>query len=300
MFKAKFSKVVAAAAVTAIVVTSAGILPAASAEELKSNTPTLSQGALFSDVPVTHDHFESIYAAYDYEILSGYPDGTFKPDRTLTRGNVVKALGKYILAYNGLDISEIDLSGVRPFKDIPATHPDKELYNFSLLVRDAEIFTGDVNNNLSPSKMITRQQMAKVLVETFGFEDLPGVESRITDNDKAFDDAYRTYINILSENGITVVQNFNPTGTTTRGQFASFMVRSVDAFFEMEVQSLLGLINTSATVDELEYALDTYYLEFVDFDRMPAYFEAMKAVEFKSLEEVQAAIDAVNAQTENP
>lgn len=181
----------------------------------------------FSDVSADYTHYENIYKAYEAKFMSGYQDGTFKPLQDLTRGNVVKALGKYVVATSGKELSEFDVSNVTPFSDVPATTTDKELYNYSLIVKQAGIFSGS-NNKLMPAQDITRQQMAKVLVNAFDLKDLPGDQSKVTDNDKAFAE-FVPYINILSENGVTDVSNFRPTETTVRGQFASFLVRAHEA-----------------------------------------------------------------------
>ncbi|MCM3087992.1 Ig-like domain-containing protein [Bhargavaea ginsengi] len=75
---------------------------------------------------------------------------------------------------------------------------------------------------------MSRQQMAKVLVNAFRLEDLADVEADVHDLDKAAP-YFREHIKILSENGVTTVKEFRPTDTTTRGQFASFLVRAYDA-----------------------------------------------------------------------
>lgn len=181
----------------------------------------------FSDVSVENTHYENIYKAYEAEFMSGYQDGTFKPFQDLTRGNVVKALGKYVVATSGKELSDFDVSNVTPFSDVPATTADKELYNYSLIVKQAGIFSGS-NNKLMPAQNITRQQMAKVLVNAFDLKDLPGDQSKVTDNNKAFAE-FVPYINILSENGVTSESSFRPTETTVRGQFASFLVRAYEA-----------------------------------------------------------------------
>jgi hypothetical protein len=218
MFNGMRSKFLAGAAAAVLAVSA--MAPMAGATEVKGN-------ALFSDVPAANTHYNAIYKAVDYKILSGFPDRTFKPHQQLTRAHVVKALGKYVVAQSGKKISDFKLNNVKPFNDVTAASPDKELYTYSLIVKQAGIFTGD-QNNLRPANLIVRQQMAKVLVEAFDLKDLAGVESKVTDNAKAYDQAYRNYINILSENGVTTEKLFRPVDTTTRGQLASFLVRSYD------------------------------------------------------------------------
>ena len=250
MFKNTKNKFMASAAVAAMVVTA--VAPVAGAEEVKGNA-----GFLFSDVPTHYTHFDAIYTALDYEVLTGYQDGTFKPYQSLTRANVVKALGKFVVAQSGMSISDFDLNNVVPFSDVSASHPDKELYTYSLIVKQAGIFSGS-NNKLMPTSLIQRQQIAKVLVEAFELEDLPGVESKVTDNNKAYDAAFRNYINILSENGVTTESLFRPSETTTRGQLASFLVRSFDAAYD-------GAATPAEAVEDFEIAIANFALLTEDF-----------------------------------
>lgn len=41
----------------------------------------------FTDVEVSNSHYENILALHDAGIISGYPDGTFKPGQAVTRGD---------------------------------------------------------------------------------------------------------------------------------------------------------------------------------------------------------------------
>ena len=46
----------------------------------------------FSDVPETHPKYKAVMAAASAGIVGGYADGTFLPDRTITRAQVVKVI----------------------------------------------------------------------------------------------------------------------------------------------------------------------------------------------------------------
>lgn len=178
----------------------------------------------FSDVNENTDHYGSIKEATELKFMSGYPDGRFDPYAQLPRGNVVKALGKYVIETSGGSINSYDISGVKPFNDVPPTYRDQELYRYSLIVKKAGVFEGS-KNNLMPNRLINRQQMAKVLVKAFDLEPIPGVEPIVTDLNKA-EKEFREYISILSQHSVTNVTKFNPNSFTTRGQFATFLVNS--------------------------------------------------------------------------
>ena len=186
----------------------------------------------FSDVSQNDSHYQNILDAAELGFMSGYPDGTFKPSLKLSRSNVVKALGKYVLKTSGETLDTFDVSNVQPFTDVPPTHSDQELYAYSLIVKKAKVFTGS-NNNLMPTMLINRQQMAKVLVNAFNLKQVPGATSKVVDNHLALLE-YRQYIDILSENNVTTVTNFRPVESATRGQFASFLVSSHRAVLSNE------------------------------------------------------------------
>ena len=176
----------------------------------------------YTDVNPSNSHYASIMAALELEFMTGFQDGSFKPNTKMSRGHVVKALGKYVVKTSGKDLGAFDVTGVEPFNDVPASYPDHELYRYSLIVKQAGIFTGS-NNNLLPKNLITRQQMSKVLVNAFELRNVPDGTSKVTDNNLATAE-YRPYIDILSENGVTTVEKFRPREDTTRAQFASFLV----------------------------------------------------------------------------
>lgn len=57
----------------------------------------VASAASFSDT-AGNTHELAIDSLVSQGIISGYPDGTFKPNRTLTRSDVVKLLGKYLVS----------------------------------------------------------------------------------------------------------------------------------------------------------------------------------------------------------
>ncbi|WP_424236953.1 S-layer homology domain-containing protein [Bhargavaea ginsengi] len=181
----------------------------------------------YSDVSPESEHSTNIFIAQEAGVMTGYPDGTFKPNMKLTRGQTIKALGKLELNRSGETLESYDYSGIRPFDDVPADHPDNELYKYSLIVRNAGIFDGDPNNHINPAPHISREQMAKVLVGAFGLKDIPNRIASIRDIGQAAT-YFQDHILILSENRVTKVDTFRPKEHVSRAQFASFLVRAHD------------------------------------------------------------------------
>lgn len=215
--KQKYSKWVVGAASAALV--ASAIVPVASA-------------ASFSDIE-SSDHKEAILALADAKIVAGYTDGTFKPNAVVTRGNVTKFLGKWLVSEN-YEIPT-DYATEARFTDLPTTAPDKELLQYAALVKDAGVFKGS-NNQLMHTNNMNREQMAVVLVraiKTVYNVDLVAdykesdFKSTITDLDKATATENREAIIALEYAGLTNVKAFNPKNTLTRGQFASFLHRTI-------------------------------------------------------------------------
>ncbi|WP_339261514.1 S-layer homology domain-containing protein [Lysinibacillus sp. FSL K6-3209] len=254
----KYKKFVATAA-TATLVASA-IVPVASA-------------AGFSDV-AGNDHEVAINALADAGIINGYADGSFKPNQTINRGQVVKLLGRYLEA-QGQEIPA-DWNSKQRFNDLPVT-AEEELVKYAALAKDAGVFNGS-NGNLNASQTMQRQQMAVVLVRAI--KEIAGVDlvaeykkanfvTEIGDLDKAYSAEQRTAIVALEYAGITNVAHFNPGNSVTRGQFASFLYRTIENVVnnpEAGVASVKAINSTTVEVTFDEEVDNVQALNFLISD----------------------------------
>jgi len=236
----KYKKFVATAA-TATLVASA-IVPVASA-------------AGFTDV-AGNDHELAINSLSEAGIINGYADGSFKPNQTINRGQVVKLLGRYLEA-QGQEIPA-DWNTKQRFNDLPVT-AEAELVKYAALAKDAGVFAGS-NGNLNHTQTMQRQQMAVVLVRAI--KEIAGVDlvadykkagfvTEIADLEKAYSAEQRNAIVALEYAGITNVSNFNPGNSVTRGQFASFLYRTIENVVnnpEAGVAAVKAVNNTTVEV----------------------------------------------------
>lgn len=294
--KQKYSKWVVGAASAALV--ASAIVPAASA-------------ASFSDIEKS-DHKDAILALADAKIVAGYPDGTFKPNAVVTRGNVTKFLGKWLVSEN-YEVPA-DYATEARFTDLPTTTPDKELLQYAALVKDAGVFKGS-NNQLMHTNNMSREQMAVVLVraiKTVYNVDLVAdykeddFETTITDLEKATAKENREAIVALEYAGLTNVTQFNPKNTLTRGQFASFLHRTITNIGEEASLTVKEVKVVDATTLEVTLSDDKKHtvtlptplpenketkVEFeIDGKTYSAEVTYVTAVKVKS-------VDAVNAKT---
>lgn len=206
-----------ASAATATLVASA-IVPAVSA-------------ASFTDVKDSDNHKIAIEALVETGIIKGYPDKTFKPYNKLTRGNVVKMLGRWVES-QGKTIPT-DWNTKQRFKDLPVDFADEELLKYAALVYDNNVFIGSQGNLMHTDNM-TRQQMALTLDRAY--KQIFGVslvelakdvnDKEVLDLTDAIEDR-RSEIQALRDLDISIVDKFLPKDTVTRAQFASFLYRTI-------------------------------------------------------------------------
>ena len=204
---------------TAIAVVACAVTPMASA-------------ASFTDIE-GNTHREAILALADQKIVGGYPDGTFKPNAVVTRGHVTKFLGKWLVAEKYTIPADYHVKA--RFTDLATTTGDKELLQYAALVKDADVFKGS-NNQLLYKNNMSREQMAVVLVraikqvydiDLIALYKQQNFQTALTDISQLASVESRESIIALEFASITKVTQFNPKNTVTRGQFASFLHRTI-------------------------------------------------------------------------
>lgn len=221
---------------------------AATATLVASAIVPVASAASFSDT-AGNTHERAIDSLVSQGIISGYPDGTFKPNRTLTRSDVVKLLGKYLVS-QGYKVPS-DYKTKMRFSDLRSTSQD-ELLQYAALVKDNGVFNGS-NGNLLPADPITRENMAVVLVRAYtkinDFDFLGHVmkqdfDEDVVDYNRAKAEA-RSAIRVLDYYNVTGVPNFNPKGNTTRGQFSSFLYKMLQVEVPGEGLKAIEVVDAS-------------------------------------------------------
>lgn len=166
----------------------------------------------------------------------------FYPNQQLTREHAVLILGRYL--------GDVDTTGSKQFKDVDQLPKDHELRENALKVRKNGIFSG-WKDNLQYKAILTREEMAKILVQAFQLKHVEDSNIKVTDLDKAGKE-YQEDITILAENGITVEKVFNPKAKVTRGQFITALIRAVNGGDKKEGNFELTLMHTNDTHAHLD------------------------------------------------
>jgi S-layer homology domain len=175
----------------------------------------------FKDVPEGYWAKKEIEYLVQEGIIKGYDDGTFKPEKPVTRLQAATMLVRAL----GLDTNNRPDPG---FKDI---REGDYGYEYVAAVVDEGIFSKAQTFN--PNKPLTRGQMAKILVKAFRLQG--DYQGEIKDVSKEFE----SYVRVLAANGITKLYNDNtykPNEVVKRAHFAVFFARVKDPQFRVENQ----------------------------------------------------------------
>ncbi len=172
----------------------------------------------FSDLDKKHFAYKEIMEMVDAGIISGYRDGTFRPDDKLIRGQAA------ILFARALDLE----SPAKPhgFKDIPLS---STFYDAAHATKAAGVFAGKKDGTFGAQDELTREQMASVLVRAFNLKET-GEKVPLKDLDKV-SKAHRKDVEILYQNGITAGRSngtFDPRSSVSRAQFSAFLYRALE------------------------------------------------------------------------
>ena len=76
----------------------------------------------FYDVPASHWALKYINSAYERGWVTGYEDGSFRPDRNITRAEVVTVTNKMLIRYADVDYVRANRDLLINFKDLDESH----------------------------------------------------------------------------------------------------------------------------------------------------------------------------------
>jgi hypothetical protein len=184
-------------------------------EAVKKFTINVTEEATaFSDVPSSYKYYKEITALTSQQIITGYPDGTFRPNTTISRMEAALLLTR-ALQLNTENVQDAD------FRDVPKDH---KFYKEIAAVASQGIMVGKSENYFDLSSNLTRAEMAVILHRAFklnGSEKVP-----FTD---VTPETFGYYsISTLLANDITEGfpdNTYRPKESLNRFQFALFLYR---------------------------------------------------------------------------
>lgn len=220
---------------TAAVVTSMVIVPVASTSAAETKT--------FSDVKDDFWAAKEIYSLVEKGIIKGYPDHTYKPEQSIIRGHVANLLAEALK----LPVP----TNLKAFDDVKE---NSEFAKGAAATKQAGIFQG-YDNKLSPEGVLTREQMASVLVRAFDLKTLVnGEDIAFKDLDKA-NKEHKEDIMLLAQHGISIGDEngyYDPQEPVTRASFAVFLERALKKLDSNTYNlSLMHTNDTHANLDKV-------------------------------------------------
>ena len=109
-----------------------------------------------SDVQANSEMGQAVSNLVNRGIISGYKDGTYRPNQPITRAQAAKILAGVLK----LDTTTAQAT----FTDVPVSY---EHYRCNCCTSGKKILNGYTDGTFKPNQPITRAQMAKILCECF-------------------------------------------------------------------------------------------------------------------------------------
>lgn len=108
-----------------------------------NNEMKYSQNNKFNDVLSSHWAYNYINNASEMNWISGYADGSFKPDSRITRAEVVTIVNRVTGRYADVEYINKNMSSVNRFKDMK----DKSYWGFYSVIEASREHTAAVADN---------------------------------------------------------------------------------------------------------------------------------------------------------
>ncbi len=247
------------------------IIPLSSFAKVPYNPNADTSKISFSDVADSHWAKETIskLAAQETKILNGYPDGTFKPQKAMSRAEFVTVL------IRARDVTPSDYS---TFPDVPKSHwASKHIGTAQKL---GIIETGDYNNFM-PNGEITRYEVAKMIAySSDNTKKIVNNDQRVKSifKDETQDDKSKKIINIMAG---TQIMNGFPDGTigldktATRAEISAMILRYIEKSDLIDSYSIPeGDISTEPTEQRKEGYVGGTWTTYADL--LPSKFHKLE------------------------
>lgn len=171
---------------------------------------------LFTDISVNSRYKTEITYLVENKLIGGYPDGTFKPDLALTRGQAA------VLLTRALNLPTTTVANPN-FSDVSTS---STYYGAIAAIVEAGIMGGTGDGKFQPGAPLTRGQMSKILVVAY---DLTGTTNKKFKDVSSKHWAYE-FVHTLAANGITTGyedNTFKPGVEVSRMHFSLFLYRTI-------------------------------------------------------------------------
>ncbi|MGD6961124.1 S-layer homology domain-containing protein [Fictibacillus phosphorivorans] len=168
----------------------------------------------FPDLRAGVRGYPEVATLVENEVISGFPDSTFRPDVNLTRTQAA------IMFANALDLDTANLTDPG-FKDVAKSY---RFYPQIAAVQEAGIFLGDGKGNFNGNQELTRGEMAAALVRAYDLTNRK--ETPFTDVGGVFKPSIEIIYSYNITNGISETK-YGTNEKISRRDFSIFLFRTI-------------------------------------------------------------------------
>lgn len=150
---------------------------------------------------------EAVETLTKLEVLSGYDDGTFKPDALISRAEFAKIIS---VISGGADLDESDLQECG-FSDVDSNH---WAYNYILYCETSNYFDGYEDGTYKPNENVSFAEVLKVCLTVAGYNNL---------NIEKSENWYEKWVDLAYEYNLIDNKDKDPNGKATRAEVAELV-----------------------------------------------------------------------------
>lgn len=172
--------------------------------------------ASFKDIPANHANAVAIKHLSDKELIKGYPDGTFQPDRLVNRAESLK------LILESAGVKSEEMTEDSPFNDITK---DQWFASYVIQAKKLGIISGNPDGSFTPSANVKRAAFMKMLLETNRFKKEKWADQQFF-SDVGKNEWYAAYMNYAGKAGLITPDSKNnlmPDKDITRAEVAEIL-----------------------------------------------------------------------------
>lgn len=176
--------------------------------------PCLGYAAEYTDLDKSNECYEAASRLRDFGIMGGYEDGSFRPDKTITRAEVARLVTSAL----GADKTYEEYLHQTPpyeFSDVPASH---WAYKYITYLTISGWLDGYEDGTFRPDNEITYAELTKILVDITGYSIYAGPNGGYPSG----------YIISAASLGITEGVDFENNDNATRSDAAIMLNNALD------------------------------------------------------------------------
>lgn len=180
------------------------------------------EAATYNDVPTTHNEHNSIHYLTDRNIISGYTDGTFKPNADVTRAQASRIIWGGVENLN-IQFPASQKREMPKFRDVRAT----DWHNpFVTKMYENQIINGYPDNSFRPNETVTHSQLVKMVADAF---QLKTGSNKLPFTDVTTNNWYEPAVNAVYTAGIIQSNGskFEPNRNMSRADVSAYVAKAM-------------------------------------------------------------------------